>query len=225
MVLPRSGLRLLTGQGGQGQAWSWLSVPKLSHIARGPCSFQSHQSPPHFHQLFTSPSFKWKKIQPTSSSPCVAPLGAAFLLSSAQSPKQNSQYITPIVLSGVEVRSMYLKATVTRKFFFWFLTMGLLLPPRKHLSLLPGCAGVWLKVLVCPGTQGERPRGDGDSAGVKAHKPCGSKVCSAGAKGEAGGATLWTWLGRQERGAKNIWWGSYICDNIVPPTVFNADWH
>lgn len=98
VVLPRSGLRLLTGQGGQGQAWSWLSVPKLSHIARGPCSFQSHQSPPHFHQLFTSLSFKWKKIQPTSSSPCVAPLGAAFLLSSAQSPKQNSQYITPIVL-------------------------------------------------------------------------------------------------------------------------------
>lgn len=97
VVLPRSGLRLLTGQGGQGQAWSWLSVPKLSHIGRGPCSFQSHQSPPYFHQLFTSPSFKWKKIQPTSSSPCVAPLGAAFLLSSGQSPKQNSQYITPSV--------------------------------------------------------------------------------------------------------------------------------
>lgn len=97
VVLPRSRWRLLTGRGGQGQSWSWLSVPKLSHIGRGPCSFQSHQSPPHFHQLFTSPSFKWKKIQPTSSSPCVAPLGAAFLLSSAQPPKQNSQYITPSV--------------------------------------------------------------------------------------------------------------------------------
>lgn len=67
--------------------------------------------------------------------------------------------------------------------------MGLLLPPRKHLSLLPGCTGVWLKVLVCPGTQGGHPRqGDGDSTGVEVHEPHGSKVYSAGAKGEAGGA-------------------------------------
>lgn len=189
MVLPRSGLRLLTGQGGQGQGWSWLSVPKLSHIARGPCSFQSHQSLSHFHQLFTSPSFKWKKILPTSSSPCVAPLGAAFLLSSAQSPKQNSRYITPIVLFGgwswIHVSEGY----CNQEMILLISNNGTASATRKRLLLLPGCTEVWLKVLVFPGTQGEHPcQGDGDPTGIKAHEPRGSKVNQAGAKGEAGGA-------------------------------------
>lgn len=212
MVLPRSGLRLRTGQGGRGQAWSWLSVPKLSHIARGLCSFQSRQSPPHFHQLFTSPSFKWKKIQPTSSSPCVAPLGAAFLLLSAQSPKQNSQYITPIVLSGswswIHVSEGYcnqeiillisdngavsvtMKAFVTSPWLQWGLAEG------AGLLWHTGRASLW---------------GDGDSTGVEAHEPRGSKVYCA------------------EHGLKGRSVGQRIFDEaatfVITPSVFNTDWH
>lgn len=122
---------------------------------------------------------------------------------------------------------MYLKATVTRKWFFWFLTIGPLLPPRKHSSLLPGCAGFGLNTLIYPSAQGEHPlRGDGDLTGVEASESYGNKAYSAGAKGEAGGAAqcqvLWTWPVRQECETKIIWPGSYVCEIIMPPLIFKC---
>lgn len=87
--------------------------------------------------------------------------------------------------------------------------MGPLLPPRKHLSLLPGCTGVWLNTLIYPSTQGEHPRrGDGDPTGVEANESHGNTAYIAGAKGGAAGAALchvlWTWPLRQECGTKII---------------------
>lgn len=67
-----------------------------------------------------------------------------------------------------------------------------LLPPKKHLSLLPDCTGVLPNTLIYPYMQGEHPRrGDGDPTGVKVKILHGNKVHDAGANGAIGGTALY----------------------------------
>jgi len=137
----------VTDRSGRARSGLKLIVPNLSHIARGPCSFQSHQSPPHFHQPFTSPSFKWKKIQPASSS-LVSRFWEPHSCSQTVTQQNRIANISPQCLYlGVEVGSTYLKVTVNycnQEVILMISDNGAISVTKKALVISPCCTRVWL---------------------------------------------------------------------------------